>query len=128
MGFQRQAGHHIHPFSLTYNAQSSFIFRFNLNLKNVIKILRIRDQVLFGSLDPGWKKHPRSYFRELRNSFLGKKKLKLFDADPGSGIFFYLRSGMEKFGSGINIPDPQQKLYCQVNRILWQCFGPGTGD
>jgi hypothetical protein len=35
--------------------------------------------------------------------------LKFFDADPGSGIFLTLDpgSGMEKFGTGINIPDPQ---------------------
>jgi hypothetical protein len=37
--------------------------------------------------------------------------LKFFDADPdlGSGIFLTLDlgSGMEKFGSGINILDPQ---------------------
>jgi hypothetical protein len=41
---------------------------------------------------------PGSYFRELRNNFLGYI-LQFFDADPGSG--------MEKLGSGINIPDPQ---------------------
>ncbi len=48
-------------------------------------------------------------------SRLGKKSwLKIFklfdaDADPGSGIFLTLDlgSGMEKFGSGINNPDPQ---------------------
>jgi hypothetical protein len=38
------------------------------------------------------------------------KILKFFDADPDpeSGIFLILDSGsgMEKFGSGINIPDP----------------------
>jgi hypothetical protein len=37
--------------------------------------------------------------------------LKFFyeDPDPGSGILLTLDlgSGMEKFGSGINIPDPQ---------------------
>jgi hypothetical protein len=40
--------------------------------------IRIRDE------------HPKLFFPELRNSFLGKKKyLKFFDADPnsGSGIF-----------------------------------------
>jgi hypothetical protein len=48
-------------------------------------------------------KHPGSYFRELGTNFSGKKYLKylmpiwnLFE--PGSR--------MEKFGSGINIPDP----------------------
>jgi hypothetical protein len=50
--------------------------------------------------------HPRSFFRELGNSFYGLKIHKFFD---GSGIWylFDLGSGMEKFGSGINIPDPQ---------------------
>jgi hypothetical protein len=47
-------------------------------------------------LTPGWVKNPdpgirirdeqpRSYFRELRNNFLGKI-LKFFDANPGSGM------------------------------------------
>jgi hypothetical protein len=36
---------------------------------------------------------PGSYFRELRNNFLGIKILQFFDADPGFG--------MEKFGSRI---------------------------
>jgi hypothetical protein len=37
------------------------------------------------------------------------KILKFFDADPdpGSGIFLTLDPGWKKFGSGINIPDPQ---------------------
>jgi hypothetical protein len=46
--------------------------------------------------------YPGSYFRELRNKKTNlwvKKYLKLFDADLGSG--------WKKFGSGINIPDPQ---------------------
>jgi hypothetical protein len=41
---------------------------------------------------------PDHNFRELRNYFL-VKNTKIFDADA--------ESGMEKFGSGINIPDPQ---------------------
>jgi hypothetical protein len=38
---------------------------------------------------------PNNFFRELRNSFLGKKIPKIFDADPdpGSGNFFTLDSG-----------------------------------
>ncbi len=40
---------------------------------------------------------PGSYFRELINHFFGVKIIKFFDAYPG----------WEKFGSGINIPDPQ---------------------
>jgi hypothetical protein len=52
--------------------------------------------------------YPGSYFRQLRNKFLGKKYLtslmlirirNILTPDPGYG--------MEKFGSGINIPDPK---------------------
>jgi hypothetical protein len=46
---------------------------------------------------------PGSYFRKLRKTFW----VKFFDADPGS---FEPGSGMEKFGSGINIPDPHHWL------------------
>ncbi len=54
---------------------------------------------------------PGSYFRELKNNFLGLKILKFFDADPGSG--------MEKFGSGMFIPDPQHclKIFGNTNHI-----------
>jgi hypothetical protein len=70
--------------------------------------------------DPGSgirDEQPGSYFLELRNhffAFLGVKKLKFFDEDPG---WRQIGSGMEKSrirdgkksdpGSGINIPDPQ---------------------
>jgi hypothetical protein len=55
---------------------------------------------------------PVSYFLELRNHilvFLGLKKLKFFDADPGSGMeTVRIRDGKKSDpGSGINIPDPQ---------------------
>jgi hypothetical protein len=61
--------------------------------------------------DPGWGKksgsgsgiqneHPRSFFRELRNNMNSFVRIRIQDLlDPGSG--------MEKFGSEINIPDPQ---------------------
>ncbi len=41
------------------------------------------------------------------------KILKFFDADPdsGLGIFLTLDPGWKKFGSGINIPDPQHCCY-----------------
>jgi hypothetical protein len=46
----------------------------------------------------------------LKPVFFGIKILKFFDGDPdpGSEIFLTLDpgSGMEKFGSGINIPNP----------------------
>jgi hypothetical protein len=62
--------------------------------------------------NPAWKKmwtrdeHPRSFVRELRNSFRVKNTKMLLN---GSGIrnLFDPGSGMEIFGSGINIPDPQ---------------------
>ncbi len=44
-----------------------------------------------------WNEHPGSYFREIRNYFFFKIKT---DPEPGSG--------KEKFGSGINIPNPQR--------------------
>jgi hypothetical protein len=53
---------------------------------------------------------PGSYFLELRNhffGFFGVKILTFLDADPGSGMeTVRIRDG-KKFGSGINIPDPQ---------------------
>jgi hypothetical protein len=61
-------------------------------------------------MDPGSGigKNPGSFYRELRNNFW-VKILKFFDVDADPGIFLTLSqgSGMEKFGSGINIPDPQ---------------------
>jgi hypothetical protein len=61
--------------------------------------------------------HPGSYFRELKKYFWGLKILKSLcaDPDPGSGIFLTLDpvSGMQKFGSGINIPDPK---HCLLHR------------
>jgi hypothetical protein len=63
-------------------------------------------------LDPGWVKsknrirdeHPRS---ESLENFFGVKIHKFFDADADPGIFLTMDPGREKFGSGINIPDPQ---------------------
>jgi hypothetical protein len=63
----------------------------------VLKVkIRIRDE------------HPGSNFRELRNNFLDYKYLNslMQIRDPGSENFDP-GSGMEKFGSGINIPDQQ---------------------
>jgi hypothetical protein len=52
--------------------------------------IRIRDQ------------HPESYFRGLRNNFLGSKLLKLFDVDPDpeSGIFLTLYPGWKNSDLG----------------------------
>jgi hypothetical protein len=79
-----------------------------MNLSYVYRNMSVADPIFFYPWirDTGWKKirirdeHPGSYFRGLRTIFLGFKILIFFDADP--------RSGIEKFGSGINIPDPQQ--------------------
>jgi hypothetical protein len=73
-------------------------------------------------LDPGSVKkiririrdeQPRSYFQELRKPLFWVKILELFDADPVSGIKkIQIRDpGWKKFGSGINIPDPQNCTY-----------------
>ncbi len=69
--------------------------------------------------DPGWVKKIRirirdqdlgSYFWDLGTIFW-VKILKFFDADPGHGIRIQniriLDPGWKKFGSVINIPDPQ---------------------
>jgi hypothetical protein len=57
--------------------------------------IRIRDE------------QPGSYFLELRNQFFRLKYLKLFDADPRSGMEKIRIWDGKKFGSGINIPNPQ---------------------
>jgi hypothetical protein len=79
--------------------------------------IRIRDPVPFSPLDPGLgliknriqirNGQPESYFREPVETIFWVKILKSFDADPGSGMEqIRIREG-KKFGSGINIPDPQ---------------------
>ncbi len=47
------------------------------------------------------------YFRELKKQFFGAKILKFFDANADPGIFLTLDPGWKKFGSGINILEPQ---------------------
>jgi hypothetical protein len=49
------------------------------------------------------------HISESLETIIWVKIFKFFDADPdpGSGIFLTLNPGWEKFGSGINIPDPQ---------------------
>jgi hypothetical protein len=62
-----------------------------------------------GTRDPGWVKKSGSgsgmnnpdYFRELGNNFWGLKYLNALMADPG----------WEKFGSEINIANPQHFLF-----------------
>jgi hypothetical protein len=47
--------------------------------------------------------HPGSYFRELRNNFLGLNILKFVDAGPdlGSGIFLTLDPGWKNSDPGL---------------------------
>jgi hypothetical protein len=54
--------------------------------------------------------NPDHLFESLEMTFLGFKILKFFDADPG----------WKKFGSGINIPDPQDCLIIQY--LLFYMF------
>ncbi len=68
--------------------------------------MRMRDPVPFWPRDPGWVKikvpsgHiPDHIFKSLETIF-GLKTLKFFDADSDP-------PGWKKFGSGIDIPNPQ---------------------
>ncbi len=58
-------------------------------------------------LDPG--SSTSKHAQELSDNYLGFKMLKFFVAIPRSDAFLSLDLGygMEKFGSGINIPVPQ---------------------
>jgi hypothetical protein len=56
----------------------------------------------------------------LETIFWGKI-LKFFDADPGSGMAKILIRDGKKFGSGINIPDPQH--YSELSQMV-----AGGGD
>ncbi len=51
----------------------------------------------------------RDHISERLKTIFWVKILEFFDAgpDPGSGIFLTLDLGWEKFGFGINIPDPK---------------------
>jgi hypothetical protein len=81
--------------------------------------------VLFG---PGsGDEHPGSYFRGLRNNFLGLKILEFFDADQDSGIFLTLDPGWKK----ILIRDPVKKKHSgsaslQLTTLHTVMFGTGT--
>ncbi len=52
------------------------------------------------------------HISESLETIFGLKILKFFDTDPRSEIFLTLApgSGMENFGSGINIPDLQHSF------------------
>jgi hypothetical protein len=91
---------------------------FNAPLHPVLRI-RIRDSVPFSPLNPGSGMGKKSGSgmnitgHGLETIFrVNLKILKFFyaDPDPGSGVFLTLDPGWKKFGSGINIPDPQQCL------------------
>ncbi len=74
----------------------------------------------FWPLDLGWVKKSRSGSgmnipdhegsETIFCEFLGSRMLKFFDADPDPGSGIFLDPGRKKFGSGINIPDPQHWL------------------
>jgi hypothetical protein len=49
----------------------------------------------------------RDNLSESLETILWVKILKFYDTVPGSGIFLTLDPGWKKFGSGINIQDPQ---------------------
>jgi hypothetical protein len=61
---------------------------------------------------------PYHISKSIETIFWLKKILKFFDADLGSEIFLTLDPGfgVEKFGSGINIPDPHHWLgpFCPI--------------
>jgi hypothetical protein len=59
--------------------------------------------------DPDPRCSSRIIFPRAWKQLFELKTLKFFDADPDPGIrnLFDPGSGMEKFGSGINIPDQQ---------------------
>jgi hypothetical protein len=60
----------------------------------------------------GSGKNNSDHISQSLETFFGNKILKFFDADPGWKKF---GSGMEKFGSGINIAYPQHLK----NRQQW---------
>jgi hypothetical protein len=92
----------------------------NQDPKTALLWIRIRDTMhfVFWIRDPGGIKkiklrirdeHPGSYFRKIRNNFLGVKILKFLDADPDPQCFWpWIRDGKNSYpGSEINIQDPQ---------------------
>jgi hypothetical protein len=125
--------------------------------------IRTRDPVPCGPLDPesgmgkkirfpdprwvkksgsgSWMNNP-DHISESLETIFWVKILKFFDADPGSGMEkIRIRDPEEKkFGSGINIPDPQDRntgiyfsikkrifLFIKKNRV--RHFGPpGSGS
>jgi hypothetical protein len=103
-------------------------------------LLRIRIRCFFDPWirDPGGIKkiklrirdeHPGSYFREIRNNFLGVKIIKFLDADPDPECFWpWIRVGKNSYpGSEINIPDPQ---HCKTDTGQIYTLGtdPDPGD
>jgi hypothetical protein len=98
-----------------------------------VLLIRIRDPVFFLPLDPG--SHIRdgknrsgiNILDHISNSLVrGTNGTEILCCGSGSGIrcLFNLGSGIEKFGAGKNIPDPQNcpslKLFdrCGTVRIL----------
>jgi hypothetical protein len=61
-------------------------------------------------LTPGSRIFIPDHISERLETIFWLKTLKFFDADPGS-VIFDPESGKEKFGFGINIPDPQNCIF-----------------
>ncbi len=67
--------------------------------------------------DPGSRMNIPNHISESLENIFGFKILTFFDADPDPSEIknlFDPGSGMEKFGSGINILDPQHWGLCAV--------------
>jgi hypothetical protein len=63
--------------------------------------------------DPGSRMNIPNHISETLETVFWIKILKFFyaDADADPIIFLILDSGWKKFGSGINIPDPQHYIF-----------------
>jgi hypothetical protein len=109
---------HLHPV-LRIRINIKLKCRIRIRIK-VISWIRIRDQVPFYPLDPGWVKsknrvrdeHPRS---ESLETFLVKIH-KFFNADADPGIFLTPDPGLEKFGSGIRVKHPGSATLASICR------------
>ncbi len=93
--------------------------------------IRIRVPMLFWPRDPGWIKNQdpgwtfRIIFARAWKQFLGLKILKFFNADPDPwsriSLILYPGSGMEKFESGINIPDSLLSSHSSETLLYVNC-------
>jgi hypothetical protein len=114
-----------HQLQVGGHRPAAVLTHYNNNNDNAVLRIRIRDPCLFDPWirDPGWVKNqdPGSgmgkksgsgswmnnpdQISESLETIFGVKMLKYFDVDPG----------WKEFGTGINIPDPQQ---CNNGNIM----------